>query len=123
MGLGLSEKRIVIFSRSGRSKLVGVPFADPERSALEASVHSQKLVLDVDDRYEALGAGGKLRIRISRPSAAAIVQALSARAAPVNARFTDTRDNVEVIGLTTSAAPDPGTEIPPLAPPAAAAAR
>jgi hypothetical protein len=79
VALGLSEKRLVVFARSGKSKLVDVPFANPDRAALAASFGSGKVMLDAEDRFGALRTGGKIRIRISTPNAAAIVQALSVR--------------------------------------------
>lgn len=81
VGLGLSERRLVLFGRSGKSKLVDVPFASADQGALAVSSGGGRLVLDTEDRYEALKTGGKLRIRISTPNATAIAQAVSVRLA------------------------------------------
>jgi hypothetical protein len=86
VGLGVSEKRLILFSRSGKRKLVDVPFAMPNQARVAVSSRDGKLVVDAHDIYEASDTGGKMRLRISTPNATAISQAVGVRLADSGAR-------------------------------------
>jgi hypothetical protein len=81
VGLGVSEKRLILFSRSGKRKLVDVPFAMPNQARVAVSSRDGKLVVDAHDINEGSDTGGKMRLRSSTANATAISQAVGVRLA------------------------------------------
>jgi hypothetical protein len=81
LGLGISEKRLALYCRWGRVKLIDTPFTEPRLSALEASLeHDDTVALRIDyDRAEVPNVSGQMTIRAVTPNAASIVEQLSAR--------------------------------------------
>jgi hypothetical protein len=80
-GLGISERRLSLYCRSGRAKLIDQPFAEPRLSALDVSQHGEDSVafLIDYDRAEVPRMSGQMAIRVRTPNAARVVEELSAR--------------------------------------------
>jgi hypothetical protein len=80
VGLGVSDQRVVVFARSGRTRLVDVPYADPRSAALTVSADGEKVAIAVDlDRFGTPDISGNITIRATTPNAAAIVESLRQR--------------------------------------------
>ncbi|MGI9020490.1 MAG: hypothetical protein ACR2G3_07260 [Solirubrobacterales bacterium] len=81
LALGISEKRLVVYCRSGRTELIDSPFTQQRLRAVEVSAEGEeKLVLRVD--YDEMGepnVSGEIRIRAKTPKAPLIVAELRAR--------------------------------------------
>ena len=80
-GLGISERRLAVYCRSGRVKLIDQPFTEPRLSAIEVSLDGEDAVaLLIDfDRAGVPRVSGKMTIRARTPNAATIVEELTAR--------------------------------------------
>ena len=81
IGLGISERRFVVYCRTGSVKLIDAPFTDPRLSALDVFLHVDDTVaIQVDyDRAEVPNVAGEITIRARTPNAANIVDQLRAR--------------------------------------------
>ena len=81
VGLGISRERLVVYSHSGRAKLLDTRFADPRASMLDVALdRDDRLAIRVDyDRGDVPKVSGKLTIMARTPDAAAIVEELRAR--------------------------------------------
>lgn len=80
-GLGISERRLALYCRSGRAKLIDQPFTEPRLSALEVSQHDEdRVAFLIDyDRVQVPKVSGQMTIRVRTPNAALVVDELSAR--------------------------------------------
>ena len=81
VGLGISRERLVVYSHSGRAKLIDTRFADPRASMLDIDLDREdRLAIGVDyDRGDVPKVSGRLTIMVRTPDAAAIVEELRAR--------------------------------------------
>ena len=81
VGLGISERRLALYCRSGRAKLIDQPFSEPRLSALDVSQDGEDAVafLIDYDRVEVPRVSGQMTIRVRTPNAARVVDELSAR--------------------------------------------
>ena len=81
VGLGISHERLVVYSHSGRAKLVDTRFADPRASMLDVALdRDDRLAIGVDyDRGDVPKVSGQITIIARTPDAAAIVEELRAR--------------------------------------------
>jgi hypothetical protein len=80
VGLGISRERLVVFSHSGRAKLIDTRFADPRSSMLDIDLdRDDRLAIGVDyDRGDVPKVSGRLTIMARTPDAPAIVEELRA---------------------------------------------
>jgi hypothetical protein len=80
-GLGISERRLAIYCRSGRVKLIDQPFTEPRLSTLEVSLDGDDAVaVLIDyDRVDVPRVSGQMTIRARTPNAASVVEELTAR--------------------------------------------
>ena len=80
-GLGISKKRLAVYCRSGRVKLIDQPFTEPRLSAIDASLDGDDAVaLLIDfDRAGVPKVSGQMTIRARTPNAATVVEELTAR--------------------------------------------
>jgi hypothetical protein len=81
LGLGVSERRLALYCRSGRVKLIDQPFTEPRLSALDVSLErDDRVALRLDfDRAAVPKVSGQMTIRAVTPNAASVVEQLSAR--------------------------------------------
>jgi hypothetical protein len=81
IGLGVSEKRVVAYSRSGRAKLVNTEFSNPRLRFVEISVRDDdQLAFRVDyDRMQEPKVSGEVTILARTPNAPAIADHIQAR--------------------------------------------
>ena len=81
LALGISEKRFVVYCRSGRAELMDSPFDSPRLRALDVSLEGDDTVaLRVDyDRLDEPDVAGQITVRAKTPSAPVIVEQLCAR--------------------------------------------
>jgi hypothetical protein len=84
IGIGISEKRVVAYCRSGRAELVDSPFDSPQLAAVAVSLEGDgklNLRIDYDEMpdAEAANVSGQITIRLNTPQAATLVEALQAR--------------------------------------------
>jgi len=81
VGLGISRERLVVYSHSGRAKLLDTRFADPRASMLDVALdRDDRLAIGVDyDRGDVPKVSGQITIMVRTPDAAAIVEELRAR--------------------------------------------
>jgi hypothetical protein len=81
IGLAVSEERFVVYSRSGRAKLIDTPFSNPRVSAFEVSLRGDDTVaMRIDyDRLDEPKISGEITILARTPNAANIVEQLRAR--------------------------------------------
>jgi hypothetical protein len=84
IGIGLSEKRLVVYCRSGSVKLVDSELSSPRFEMVEISVEDADTVairVDYDRSEEARAAGvsGVITIRAQTPNAASVVDQIQAR--------------------------------------------
>jgi hypothetical protein len=82
--LGISERRLAVYCRSGRVKLIDQPFTEPRLSAIDVSLDGEDAVaLLIDfDRADVPKVSGQMTIRARTPNAARIVDELRARSLP-----------------------------------------
>jgi hypothetical protein len=81
LAVGISASRLVVYCRSGRTKLIDTAFADPRAGMLDASLHDDDtvdLVIDYD-QGDVPRVTGQVTIRVHTPSAARIAGELRAR--------------------------------------------
>lgn len=80
-GLGVSEKRLAVYCRSGRVKLIDQPFTEPRLSAIDVSLDGDdRVALLIDfDRGVVPKVSGQMTIRANTPSAPRVVEELTAR--------------------------------------------
>lgn len=77
VGIGVSEKRVLLFEQSGRRKVIDLPFDDSRREAVDVSLDDDRVAIHVDlDRFGTPNVHGQMTIRFKTPNAAAIVEAL-----------------------------------------------
>ena len=81
VGLGISEERIAIYCRSGRSKLVDTLFSEPRLSAVEFALEgTDEVSIRIDfDSGVVPKVSGQMEIRVTSPNALKIVEELRAR--------------------------------------------
>ena len=81
VGLGISEERVVVYSHSGRAKLLDTAFTSPRLGMLDVSLKDEeRIAIRVDyDRGDVPKVSGEITIVAQTPHAAAIVDELSAR--------------------------------------------
>jgi len=84
IGLGISEKRFVMYCRSGRVELVDSPYTSPLLRAVEISLQGDdKVAIRVDyDRAGVPKVTGEITISARTPNAREIVEQLNARVDP-----------------------------------------
>lgn len=80
-GLGLSEKRLALYCRSGRSKLIDTPLSEPRLQTLELSLDGDdRLVVHIDfDRLAEPNLSGQMTMRMTTPNARNVLEHVSAR--------------------------------------------
>ena len=80
-GLGISERRLAVYCRSGRVKLIDQPFTEPRLSALDVSLDGEdRFAVRIDfDRGVVPKVSGQMTITARTPSARRIVEELTAR--------------------------------------------
>ena len=80
-GLGISERRLAVYCRSGRVKLIDQPFTEPRLSAVDVSLDGEdRVALLIDyDRAEVPRVSGQMTIRARTPNAARVVDELNSR--------------------------------------------
>jgi hypothetical protein len=80
-GLGLSEKRLALYCRSGRSRLIDTPLTEPRLQAFELSLDGDdRLVLGIDfDRIDDPKISGQMTIHMRTPNARRVLEHISAR--------------------------------------------
>jgi hypothetical protein len=80
-GLGVSERRLALYCRSGRAKLIDQPFTEPRLSAIDVSRDGEdRVAFLIDyDRVEVPGVSGQMTIRVRTPNAARVVEELTSR--------------------------------------------
>lgn len=80
-GIGISQERVAVYCRSGRTKLVDTPFSDPRLSALGVSLEGQEeVVFTLDfDRADVPRVSGVIEIRSQTSNAPTIVEQLKRR--------------------------------------------
>jgi hypothetical protein len=80
-GLGISERRLAVYCRSGRVKLIDQPFTEPRLRAIDVSLDGEERVaLRIDfDRGVAPKVSGQMTISAKTPNAAKVVEELSTR--------------------------------------------
>lgn len=81
LGIGISERRLVVYCRSGRAELIDSPFGEPRLEALEVELHTDDAV-DFRVDYDRMGEpkiSGEITIRARTPKAPMIVEELRAR--------------------------------------------
>jgi hypothetical protein len=80
-GLGISERRLALYCRSGRVKLIDQPFTEPRLSALDVSLDGEdRVAVLIDyDRVAVPKVSGQMTIRARTPNAPRVVEELSAR--------------------------------------------
>jgi hypothetical protein len=82
IGLGISEKRLVAYGRSGKGKLIDTEFSNPRTKIVEPSLHDDETVdilVDYDQAEDLPKISGQVTIRAGTPNAAAIVDELRKR--------------------------------------------
>jgi len=80
-GLGISERRLAVYCRSGRVKLIDQPFTEPRLSAIDVSVDdNDRVALLIDyDRVDVPKVSGQMTIRARTPNATMVVEELNSR--------------------------------------------
>jgi len=80
VALALSERRVVVYASSGRSKLVDSPYTSPHFGMVEIARHEDRVEFRVDyDKGSDPRFGGRVTIRVHTPEAERIVRELTAR--------------------------------------------
>ncbi|MEA2193986.1 MAG: hypothetical protein QOG42_420 [Solirubrobacteraceae bacterium] len=81
LGLGISEERVALYCRSGRSKLVDTPFGSARVRMLDVSLEDEgRVAFRVDyDLGDVPDVSGEITIVARSPNAARIVDELRAR--------------------------------------------
>jgi hypothetical protein len=83
IGLGISERRFVLYCRSGRVKLIDTPFSNPRLGMVDVALEGDdEVVTRIDyDRADAPKVSGVIKILARTPNAPHIVDQLRARLA------------------------------------------
>ncbi|HEY1277776.1 MAG TPA: hypothetical protein VGF25_22905 [Thermoleophilaceae bacterium] len=81
IGLGISEKRFVLYCRSGSAELIDTEFGNPRLDILEVTLEGEETVLfRIDyDRADEPKVAGVIGIIVGTPNAATIVEELRSR--------------------------------------------
>ena len=81
LALGVSEKRVVVYCRSGRVELIDSTFDQPRLAAVTVMLDGDdKVVFEVDyDRMGEPNVSGRVAIRVRTPHAAMLVGQLNDR--------------------------------------------
>lgn len=81
LAVGISERRLAVYCRSGRVKLIDSAFSDPRWQAVAVSLHDGDTVsIRVDyDRAGVPDVSGEIEIRAKTPNAPSVVEHLKAR--------------------------------------------
>ena len=81
IGLAITHERFAVYCRSGRAKLIDVPFSDPRLARLDISLKDEHIVaIHIDfDRFDVPKVSGEMTIEARSPRARAIVDELHAR--------------------------------------------
>ena len=84
MGVGISERRVVVYCRSGRAELIDSPFESPRFDAVSVSLKSSdELEIRVDydemDDAEAAGVSGVIAINLKTSNAGIACEGLRSR--------------------------------------------
>ena len=79
--VGVSDARLVVYSHSGRAKLIDSRFDDPRLQTIGIEVASEPAILFTVDyaKLEVLDVSGVVRIRARTPRAAEIAEQVRAR--------------------------------------------
>jgi hypothetical protein len=81
MGIGISTKRVAVYCRSGRGKLIDTEFANPRLEFLDVAIDDEEAIMFTVD-YDRAGVekvSGEVKIRARTPNARGIVSELNAR--------------------------------------------
>ncbi len=80
-GLGLSEKRLAVYCRSGRTKVIDTPFSEARLQTLDLSLDGEdRLVIGIDfDRLDVPRVSGQMAIRMTMPNARHVLEHIAAR--------------------------------------------
>ena len=82
IGLGISQKRVVAYCRSGRGKLIDTEWSNPKLGMVDVSlVDGDKvaILVDYDKQTDVPDVSGQLTIRMRTPNAPRIVEELQRR--------------------------------------------
>ena len=81
LALGISEKRMVVYFRSGRAKLIDTAFSEQRLEAVDVSVDDEgRVSFRIDlDRADIPRVSGEITIAASTPNAVQIVDQLRSR--------------------------------------------
>ena len=81
MGLGISQKRFVVYCRSGRGKLINTEFSEPRLRMVDVSLEDDdRVVINIDfDQGLVPKVSGQMKLRPRSPNARRIVGELQAR--------------------------------------------
>lgn len=82
IGLGISEKRLVAYGRSGKGKFIDSEFSNPRMKIVEPTLHDEETVdirVDYDQADDLPKLAGQVTIRARTPNAPAIVDELRRR--------------------------------------------
>lgn len=81
LGLAISEKRFVVYCRSGTVELIDSRFSDPRLSLLDVSLQGDDVVsIRIDyDRLDVPDVSGEITIRATTPNAVSVVDQLHRR--------------------------------------------
>jgi hypothetical protein len=81
IGLGMSEKRFVVYCRSGSTKLIDTEYSNPRLHLIDVELEGDDtVVFRIDyDRAEEKNVSGVIRILANTPNAARVVEELRAR--------------------------------------------
>lgn len=83
MAIGISRKRVVVYCRSGRVKLIDSDFANPRWDWVEVTAeddgHAVHFLVDYDRQAQDPKVGGQITIRAKTPRATEIVTQLHGR--------------------------------------------
>jgi hypothetical protein len=81
VGIGISEKRVVVYCKSGRVKLVNSAYSNPDLDIVDVSLDGDdKIVFRIDyDRSDQEKVSGVIKISAKTPNAATIVGELRTR--------------------------------------------
>jgi hypothetical protein len=81
IGLGISEKRFVVYCRSGSTKLIDSEFSNPRLNLVDVTLEGGDTVqFRIDyDRADEGKVSGKIKIVAKTPSAATVVEELRTR--------------------------------------------
>ena len=80
IGLGISERRVVAYCRSGRVKLADSPYTSSAFDMLELRVQERRLEFHVDyDKGSDPRISGRITIRMAAPDAGAVAAEIAER--------------------------------------------